>query len=104
MVQEVRDNLSKIIEACKQMHVKSLFLVGSGARVNDFTATSDLDFLYTLKKDRDSSTQHGFNFFDFVFKLEEITGRKIDLIAEDRIRNKYMRQSLLEDRIKIYEA
>lgn len=102
MVEAVKNNLDKIIEACKQMQVQSLYLVGSGARVTDFTFHSDLDFVYTMRPD--ARHEKGFDFFDFWFLLEEITGRKVDLIAEERIRNKFLKKSLSEDKIKIYEA
>lgn len=104
MVAEVKNNLDKIIDACKQMQVKSFYLVGSGARETDFTPDSDLDFLYTTLSPAEADAKGGLDFFDFLWKLEEITGKKVDLIAEERIRNKYLLKSLLEDRIKIYEA
>lgn len=102
MAPEVKNNLSRIIETCKQMQVKSLHLVGSGARLDDYTEKSDLDFLFRTFDGEDE--KNSFDYFDLLFKLEEITGRKVDLIAEERIRNKYLLQSVLEDKIKIYEA
>lgn len=104
MVAEVQNNLERIIDACREMQVKSLHLVGSGARVTDFTPESDLDFMYTLFPRELNTKQKGLDHFDFLWKLEEITGKKVDLIAEERIRNKYLLRSLMEDRVKIYEA
>ncbi len=102
MAPEVKDNLSQIIQTCKQMQVKSLYLVGSGARMKDYTEKSDLDFLFRTV---DSETaKNSFDYFHLLFKLEEITGRKVDLIAEERIRNKYFLESILEDKVRIYEA
>jgi len=51
MIPEVKNNLSEIIRACKEMQVKSLYLFGSGARDNDYNHTSDLDFLFRFKVD-----------------------------------------------------
>jgi predicted nucleotidyltransferase len=45
-----------------------------------------------------------YDYFDLMWKLEEITGKKVDLVAEKGIRNKYFLQSILQDRIKLYEA
>ncbi len=104
MVADVKNNLDKIIDACKQMQVKSLHLVGSGARAEDYTEKSDLDFLFQFENGKDGMPLSGFDYFDFMWKLEEITGRKVDLIAEERIRNKYFLQSILPDKIKIYES
>lgn len=45
-----------------------------------------------------------FDYFDLMFRLEQITGRKIDLVPERKIRNKYFLKSIIDDRIKLYEA
>ncbi len=104
MVDIVKNNLDKIIDTCKVMQVKSLYIFGSGARENDFTNQSDIDFLYSMITNEDGLPVGKFDYFDFMFKLEEITGRKIDLVPEKKIRNKYFLHSILEDRIKLYEA
>lgn len=104
MVEAVKNNLDKIIETCKQMQVKSLYLFGSGAREEDYTASSDLDFLIRFDYGKDGMPVGGYDYFDLLFKLEEITGRQVDLVAEERIRNKYFLKSILEDKVKIYEA
>jgi len=45
MVGAVKNNLDKIIEACKEHHIQSLYSFGSAAREIDFTEKSDIDFL-----------------------------------------------------------
>jgi predicted nucleotidyltransferase len=60
--------------------------------------------LYTIVTDEKGLPAAGYDYFDLMWKLEEITGKKIDLVAESGIRNKYFLQSILEDRVKIYEA
>ena len=104
MVDIVKNNLDKIQEACKLMQVEALYIFGSGARENDFNSKSDIDFLYRMIINEEGLPVGGFDYFDLMFKLEEIIGRKIDLVPEKRIRNKYFLSSILEDRIKIYEA
>lgn len=104
MVSEVKNNLDKIIDACRQMQVKSLYLFGSAARIADYTPKSDIDFLFSMVTDSEGLPVSGCDYFDVLWKLEEITGRKVDLVAEERIRNKYFLRSILEDRVKIYEA
>lgn len=104
MVAEVRNNLSKIVEACRDMQLKSLYLVGSGAREDDYTSESDLDFMYSMIVDETGVAMSRKDYFDVMWKLEEITGRKVDLIPGEKIRNKYFLKSILEDKVKIYEA
>ncbi len=96
--------MSEIIQTCNTMQVKYLYLFGSGARVTDYSENSDLDFLFEYIKTEDGLPVSGFDYFDLLWKLEKITGKKVDLVSDGRIRNKYLVQSILEDRIKLYEA
>jgi uncharacterized protein len=104
MVALVKNKLPQIIDTCKKMKLKSLYLIGSASRENDFTSESDIDFLFSMISDAEGLGVSDYDYFDVKFKLEEITGRKVDLIPDYNIRNKYFLQSILEDKIKIYEA
>ena len=104
MTPEINNNLEKIKTLCQAMHVKALYLVGSAARNSDYNKNSDLDFLYSMIVDAEGLPVGKYDYFDMLWKLEEITGKKVDLIPEPGIRNKFFKQSLLEDRVKIYEA
>lgn len=104
MAPEIKKNLAKIIETCKQMQVKSLYIFGSAARGDDYAKESDIDFLYTMRTDENGLPIGNYDYFDLLFTLEEITGRKVDLISEKGIRNKYFLKSIMEDRLNIYEA
>ena len=104
MVPEIVDNLEQIQALCKLMQVKKLYVVGSGARNHDYKSDSDLDFLYSMIVDKEGLPLSKYDYFDILWKLEEITGRKVDLIPEAGIRNKFFKQSLMADRVTIYEA
>ncbi len=104
MVEIVQKNLDKIIDTCKKMQVKHLYLFGSGSKKNTFNNESDLDFLFQFINDSAGTPVSGFDYFDFLFKLEDITGKKVDLVAEERIRNKYFLENISKSKIKIYEA
>lgn len=103
MVDIVKNNLDKIIDTCKQMQVKSLYLFGSGARGTDYTNQSDLDFLFSFKE-KDGTSLSKYDYFDLLFKLEEITGKEIDLVAEERIVNRYFQQRINQEKVCIYES
>jgi predicted nucleotidyltransferase len=103
MVSAVKNNLDKIIEACKKMQVHSLYLFGSGARENDFTKESDLDFLFQFEKDAEGLSISEYDYFDLWFLLEKTTGKKVDLVAEEAVRNSYFKKSMEKDKILIYE-
>jgi predicted nucleotidyltransferase len=105
MVDTVKNNLDKILDACKKHHVQSLYLFGSAARTNDFTEKSDLDFLVHYSLPTTSNEEVFFkvtNEENLQKKLEEITKRKVDLVQDQNIRNKYLRYFINKDKTLIY--
>lgn len=100
----IKNKLADIIKTCEQMQVKSLYLFGSAVR-SDFDKESDFDFLFSFKNDKDGNLLPPYyNYFDLMFELEKITGRKVDLVAEQEIRNKYFLNRISAEKIKIYES
>ena len=100
----IKNNLSEIVKTCEEMQVKSLYLFGSGIR-EDFNKESDFDFLFSFKTDNDGNLLPPFyDYFDLMLELEKITGRKVDLVAESEIRNKYFLKRINPEKIKIYES
>jgi predicted nucleotidyltransferase len=98
----IKNNLNPISEVCKKYKVKSLYLFGS-ATTAFFTAQSDLDFVVEYFKDAGGLPEHPFDYFDLLFSLEAITGKKGDLVVKDAIRNSYFKKSLEERKVLIYE-
>ncbi len=104
MVVIVSDKISEIKQVCEEMHVESLYLFGSVARMNNFNDNSDLDFLYSFQTDHNGYLLPPYyDYFDFLFKLETISGKKVDLVAEKKIKNKYFLEQVQGEKIKIYE-
>ena len=104
MIAIVKDNLAEILETCKRMQLQSLYLFGSASNEKKFTKNSDLDFLYKFKKDKNGLIISRFDYFDLMFSLEKITGKKIDLVAEEKIKNKFFLERVNDEKIKIYES
>ena len=104
MIAIVKDNINEIIKICERMQVRSLYLFGSASDEKNFTKTSDLDFLYQFKKDENGLPVSQFDYFDLMYSLEKITGKKIDLVAEEKIKNKFFLARVNEEKIKIYES
>ncbi len=94
-------SLAKIIESCERHCVKSLELFGSATR-NDFNERSDVDFLYEFDKDKIDEFGYADNYFEFLFSLEDILGRKIDLLPVKKVRNSYLAKRINSEKIKIY--
>lgn len=61
---------------CQQYGVSTLFLFGSVAR-GESTSSSDIDLLYDLKP----GARLGWEIEDLAGALEEIFGRRVDLVA-----------------------
>ena len=104
------NNLDKIIELCKEHHIKNLYAFGSAVR-NDFGNESDIDFLYEMDYagfDFENLKTAPYDpfliFFDLKEKMEKILGRKVDLIPNQQFKNKYMRESVDKDKTLIYAA
>lgn len=104
MVKIVENKLDEIIRLCERMQLHSLYLFGSGSDEKKFTGKSDLDFLYKFKKDEEGLTISQFDYFDLMFDLEKITGKKVDLVAGEKIKNKYFLAKVNQEKIKIYES
>lgn len=96
----ITDNLQKIIALCKKYNVKSLYVFGS-ILTPRFNENSDVDFSATFNHDPDPLIA-GENFMDFYMALEDIVGRKIDLVDEDYLRNPYFIEELNETKQLIY--
>jgi predicted nucleotidyltransferase len=104
MIAAVKDNIDEIIKICERMEIQSLYLFGSGSNEKKFKNNSDLDFLYQFKKDENGLNISKHDYFDLMFGLEKITGKKIDLVAEEKIKNKFFLARVNEEKIKIYES
>lgn len=99
----ITDRLPQLVELCKKYRVVRMYLFGSAARGNDFDpTTSDIDFLYTFSPDV-SLDEYADNFFDFMYALDELFGRQVDLTAEKSLKNPYLIRSINEDKQLIYE-
>ncbi len=96
----IEQNRTAIDALCEKHKVNSLDLVGSFAK-GTYTAESDIDFLVKFG-DVDLSA-YADNYFDLVTALENLFGRKVDLISEKAISNPYLIKSFNRNRIKIYE-
>ena len=90
----------KIRKLCRSLAVRRLDLVGSAARDDFRSESSDVDVLIEFEGDQALFDRY----FDLKHGLERVLGRKVDVIQHGAIRNPYLRESIERDRIVIYEA
>ena len=96
----ITDNIQKIFTLCIKYKVKALYVFGS-ILTPSFNEKSDVDFSATFYHDSDPLVA-GENFMNFYMDLEKLMGRRIDLVDEDFIKNKYFREELDETKQLIY--
>lgn len=106
MVKIVENNIPTIIELCKKHKRKSLYLFGSAADSKNFNEKSDVDFLYEYDRKNYPDWDKGdfdivANFFLLKEKLEEMLGRKVDLIP-NKLKKPYLINSVEKSKKLIY--
>ncbi|MDE5874656.1 MAG: nucleotidyltransferase domain-containing protein [Muribaculaceae bacterium] len=96
----ITDNLQKIIALCKKYKVKALYVFGS-ILTPRFNENSDVDFSAIFHHDPDPLIA-GENFMNFYMDLEELMGRRIDLVDEEFVCNPYFKEELEETKQLVY--
>jgi hypothetical protein len=87
---------------CAKYGVARLDVIGSAARTDFREADSDLDFVVVFSDLNPSNAAD--RYFGLLADLEDLFGRKIDLISYTAIRNPYFKQVIDRTRILLYAA
>lgn len=97
----IRRNMAEIAALCEKHKVRQLYVFGS-ILTDRFNEDSDVDF--TVVFDRDSLPQlvYGENYFDFLFALEDLLKRDVDLVEYNAVKNPYFKEELDETKQLIY--
>ena len=69
-----------------------------------FTDESDIDLLVTFDKTRIPLLEMVDVFFDFIYELENLLNRKIDLTDYNSITNKYFKEEVDEKKQLLWSA
>lgn len=98
---DINDYISDINELCKHHKVKTLFIFGS-LLTDKFQPGSDIDFIVDI--DSNDPIEYAENYFDLKFKLEDLLKRRVDLLEQKGLRNRYLIQNINRNKKIIYEA
>jgi hypothetical protein len=85
---------------CRKWRIRELSVFGSALR-DDFGPESDIDFLLSFEPDA------GWDLWDWVYmrdELCELTGRDVDVVAKEALRNPYRRKEILSNYEIIHAA
>lgn len=80
-------NIGRIIELCHQYIVRTLAVFGS-ILTDNFNDSSYVDLLVDFDTTNHEQREYACNYFDFLEALENLFGRKVDLIERGGVRNK----------------
>ncbi len=95
----IQRNIGQIVALCEKHKVVSLYVFGS-ALTDRFNEDSDIDFVVVFDKTKVSD--YFANFFDLKYGLEDVLGRDVDLIEDQAISNKFLRQNIDASKKQIY--
>ncbi len=101
MIALVEERRQDLAELCRRFGVRRLELFGSAATGTFHHHASDLDLIADFA---DRSPGYADRHLDFAEALEQLFGRKVDLLTEESIRNRYFRRSVDATRQPIYDA
>jgi predicted nucleotidyltransferase len=101
MIALIEQKKPDIADLCRQHEVRRLDLFGSAARGDFQPDHSDLDFI--VQSRRTGYAGYADAFLDFADALEQLLGRKVDLLTERMIRNPYFRATVEASRQTVYE-
>jgi predicted nucleotidyltransferase len=97
----IEKNRKAIAELCRRYHVMRLDVFGSLV-AGDFNESSDIDFL--VEFDTDVNRCRFDNFFELLRAMEQLFGRRVDLVEAGGFRNPYFIKRVNETRKPIYAA
>ena len=93
--------LNQIKVLCKKHKVRNLFVFGSVLTEN-FTNNSDIDLIIDININ--DPIEYAENYFNFKFTLEDLLNRKIDLLEQKALKNKYFIENIDKTKKVIYAA
>ena len=93
--------LYQIKSLCKKHKVRNLFVFGSVLTEN-FTNNSDIDLIIDININ--DPIEYAENYFNFKFTLEDLLNRKIDLLEQKALKNKYFIENIDKTKKVIYAA
>ncbi|MDU0349181.1 nucleotidyltransferase family protein [Actinomyces sp. MRS3W] len=92
---------NSVEDACQRFGVARLRIFGSAVSGSFDPTTSDVDFLVDFEEGRGSRFD---DYFGLQEALEQATGRSVDLVTAESLRNPYFRESVLATAEDLYAS
>lgn len=100
LAQPLIDHRDDIASLCRAYGVERLEVFGSAADGRFDADRSDFDFIVTFSPEAHESISS--NYFGLAAALEELLGRRVDLLTNQPIRNPYFRKAVDASRRDVY--
>ena len=97
----ITEKVNELKTLCNKYSVKSMYVFGSVC-TEKFNDTSDIDILISFKEL--SIEQYTDNYFELHYKLQDLFGRKIDLLTEKSLSNPFFIKGVEQTKQLIYAA
>jgi hypothetical protein len=92
----------EIVELCRIHHVRRFSIFGSAVRDDFDPSTSDVDVRVEFSDEAlDNYVQNLHSLHD---RLQELLGRKVDILSAKEIRNPFLRRSIESSQVTLYAA
>lgn len=96
----IENNKTQINKLCHENKVEKLYVFGS-VLTDTFNSESDLDFVVSFNESIEM-LDYADNYFNFLFSLEDLFKRDIDLVTEKSLQNPYFIEELNNTKKLIY--
>ncbi|MEX2215252.1 MAG: nucleotidyltransferase domain-containing protein [Phycisphaeraceae bacterium] len=101
MIKLIEDKMERLRALCEKYRVARLDLFGSATTDEWNPIQSDLDFLVTFNPP--PAEMGGFDqYMDFLLDLQRLFLRKVDLVEESAVKNKYFIAAVNQQRVSVY--
>ena len=100
---EIEERLGEVRELCGKHGVKRLAIFGSAAKGTFDARNSDVDFVVEFFPDPDPLVR-GDRYWEFLFALQDLFGRTVDLVVGSSVTNPYFTRVLEMTQRPLYEA
>lgn len=100
LAQPLIDHHDAIVRLCRAHGVERLEVFGSAADGRFDPARSDFDFIVTFSPEAERSISR--HYFALADALEQLLGRRVDLLTNQPIRNPYLRRAVDASRRDLY--
>lgn len=102
MIELLANAKDELIDLCKEHNVLSISVFGSAVN-GVFSEDSDLDLLVHFSEEIDV-LDYSDNYFSLLEKLQSLTGKKVDLVSVNSLRNPILKEEIEKSKVKLYAA